>query len=491
MGVVKRQGIKNTVSTYAGILIGFVNLLIIQPQFLTKEELGLTRVLYAFSMLVATFVPMGVTNTAIRFFPRFKNEAQRHHGFLGYMLLVPVVGYLLSGILLWLFSDFIQGRYAAESPLFNTYFAYVFPMIFSLSFVNVLTSYCIANYKSTIPSYMNDVGVRLLTIVAVSLYFLKWISLDGFVMCYCAVFLIQLLVLSGYVLIFDKPSIRIDFQVIGKSQLREMFRYGLVLWLAGVASIGLKVFDALMIGQYLPLAFVGVYTVAAFIPTVIEAPLNAFDRIASSRISFAWQEGDLEEIRSIYRKSSLYMFVAGCFLFLNINLNCTDLFTFLPAGYEEGSLIVLILSLGCLFNMATGLNAAVLFTSEKYGYGAVMLVVLAVLLLGFQVAFIPWLGMAGAALATALASFLYNFALLVYVYRHFGLQPFSKGLISVTMLSAGLYFLVSQIPLTGTPWQDIGLRVILTSALYLGVLHRLNVAPEIFDWLSGFFKKTS
>jgi hypothetical protein len=59
MGVIKRQGIKNTIATYIGFVIGFVNLIIIQPNFLSKEELGLTRVLYSFALLVAMFVPMG------------------------------------------------------------------------------------------------------------------------------------------------------------------------------------------------------------------------------------------------------------------------------------------------------------------------------------------------------------------------------------------------------------------------------------------------
>ena len=38
MGVIKRQGIKNTITGYLGIVIGFVNLILIQPHFLTKRK---------------------------------------------------------------------------------------------------------------------------------------------------------------------------------------------------------------------------------------------------------------------------------------------------------------------------------------------------------------------------------------------------------------------------------------------------------------------
>jgi hypothetical protein len=53
MGVIQRQAIKNFFTTYLGIAIGFVSLIWIQPNFLSKEQLGLTRLIYSFSMLVA------------------------------------------------------------------------------------------------------------------------------------------------------------------------------------------------------------------------------------------------------------------------------------------------------------------------------------------------------------------------------------------------------------------------------------------------------
>jgi Na+-driven multidrug efflux pump len=107
------------------------------------------------------------------------------------------------------------------------------------------------------------------------------------------------------------------------------------------------------------------------------------------------------------------------------------------------------------------------------------------------VVFIPWLGMPGAALATALASFLYNFMLFIYVYRHFGLQPFSKGMIQVALLTLSLFLLFSQVPAFGQPWQNILMKGLVVSMLYGVVLYRTRVAPEIFDWLvARLFKKS-
>ncbi len=485
MGVIKRQGIKNTIATYIGFVIGFVNLIIIQPNFLSKEELGLTRVLYSFALLVAMFVPMGIGNATTRFFPMFKNTEKRHHGYFGFMLLFPLAGFILAAGVLLFFKDFIMSRYAAESPLFNEFFYYVFPLTFIISIISVLSIYCSSNFKSTIPTYLNDVIVRLLTIVVVSLYYIKWLNLDQFIFAFTAIYALQLLGLLVYIFQFDRPGFKIDWAYFHQQKFGALIRYGLLLWFASVASIGLKYFDAIMIGQYMPLSFVGIYTVAAFIPTIIEAPLNAFDRIASSKIAFAWQEKNMEEIKSIYHKSSLYMFMIGGFLFLNVNLNIYDLLTFLPEGYQQGASIVMLLSTGSLFNMATGLNAAVLFTSEKYRYGAVFLISLAVVVLILQIVLIPIFGMIGAALATVLASFFYNGLLFWFVKKHFNLQPFEKENTLLLLLIIFLFAIGWFLPSTGNPLLNIAYKGTLVSGIYIAVVYFKNLAPEAFEW----FKK--
>src|SRR6187551_3336224 len=102
MGVIRRQGITNTITTYIGIVIGFVYLIIISPHFLTKEELGLTRILFSFSLLAAVFVPIGIGNATTKYFPIFKDRDSKHHGFFGFMLLFPILGFLLTSGVLWM-----------------------------------------------------------------------------------------------------------------------------------------------------------------------------------------------------------------------------------------------------------------------------------------------------------------------------------------------------------------------------------------------------
>jgi O-antigen/teichoic acid export membrane protein len=292
-----------------------------------------------------------------------------------------------------------------------------------------------------------------------------------------------------YIFYFDKPGFKIDTPHFKKQNISKLISYSLLLWFASVASIGLKYFDSLMLGKYLPLTFVGIYTVAAFIPTIIEAPLNAFEKIAASRIAYAFKDGNMDEINSIYRKSSLYLFIFGGFLFLNVNLNIQDLFSFLPPGYETGASVVFILSIATLFNMATGLNAPILFNSERYRTGAVFLVMLAIVAIVLQMLFIPVYGINGAALATCFASVFYNALLFWYVLKHYRLQPFGKENLRVAML-------IMLLLIGGWFLPDFDNRIInilwhsgIISGLYAFVIYRLGFANEIFNLFSFSEKK--
>ena len=101
---IKKQGIQNTLITYVGVAIGFVSLMFIQPNLLKTEELGLTRILIASASLLATILPLGVSSVTTRYFPFFRNQDKKHHGYFGFMLLFPLLGTLVCAILIYSFN---------------------------------------------------------------------------------------------------------------------------------------------------------------------------------------------------------------------------------------------------------------------------------------------------------------------------------------------------------------------------------------------------
>ncbi len=69
MGNIARQATLNTLLTYMGIGLGFVNVVLLYPKVLQSDEFGLTRLLMSIATMAAQIAQLGAENSVIRFFP--------------------------------------------------------------------------------------------------------------------------------------------------------------------------------------------------------------------------------------------------------------------------------------------------------------------------------------------------------------------------------------------------------------------------------------
>lgn len=483
MGVIQRQGIKNTISSYVGILLGFVSLIVIQPQCLKPEEIGLARVLFAFSTLIASFIPIGVNNMTIKYFPLFKNEKNGHNGFFGFVLLFPLIGFIVSAVGLLVFKEFIIAQYRRESPLILDYFNYIFPFSFFIAFGTVITTYLISLFKTTVPSYLNDIYVRAAYVVLIFAYFFKYLTLPQFMGAYVGIYALQLLLLIVYLVKVDRPSLNINWSFYREQGLREMVLFSLLLSLASIAALGLKTLDSVLIGKFLPLGFVGIYAIASFIPTVIETPLNALDRIVTAKVSHAVAVNDMEEVRDVFYKSVKYLSLIGGLLFVGINCNISYLLALVGKDYVQGIEVVWIISAGAFINMLGGANTSIIFYSSKYWQGAMLLMLLVVITFANNMILIPRFGINGAAMSTAISSLLYTGIKFFIVYRKFGFQPYNSATVKTVLLvlvCVGINFLL---PVLDSNVLNIVLRSLVLGGFYVTTVYVLKLVPEFHHYL--------
>jgi O-antigen/teichoic acid export membrane protein len=254
--------------------------------------------------------------------------------------------------------------------------------------------------------------------------------------------------------------------------------------------MAIKLIDVLVLGKYVALSLTGIYAIAAFVPTFIEAPLNALDKIANARIAFAWEKKDIENIRDIYFKSARYLFLIGGLLFLLVTLNAPHLFRLLPSIYMQGIPVISILSLGALFNLITGSNSAIIFTSEKSN--SIALAIIAVALVNFMLLLllIPIYGLEGAAWATCISSLAFNLFKYLFIYFRFGLQPFDKRTLFIGLSVLVTYGAVNLLPVIGNVFIDISLVTFLILLLYGIFIWYSRSADDLKD-IIPFFKKSS
>ena len=121
MGVVARQSIKGTIATYIGVAVGIITTFFIQTKALEPDQIGLIDVLLQCSLLFSGLAQLGTNSSAMRYYPFFKDEEHRDHGFFGWTLLVPFVGFALFLLVFLLFKDNVVAFFSKDSRMFGDY----------------------------------------------------------------------------------------------------------------------------------------------------------------------------------------------------------------------------------------------------------------------------------------------------------------------------------------------------------------------------------
>lgn len=487
MGTIQKQGISNTVLSYLGIMIGFVNILVLQPYMLQPHELGLTRILYSVSIFFATIFPIGLNSVILKFFPLFRDKESNNHGFLTLVLIVSFIGYSICGASIYLLRNEILLRYT-NSPLFVEYFSFVFPLTFFLGYISLLNVYSFALFKSSVPVFLNEVLIRFLSSVVVSLYFIKIIDFNGFMYLFLLSYALQLSLLVMYVLRIDKVRISIDWKFIMQIGRSRILHYALWMAVGTIASIAIRNIDIMFLGSNLSgsvnaLELVGIYTIAITIGGIIEAPSNALSRIGDSKIADAFARGDNRMIHQVYFQSTKILTLVGGLLFLGVVLNVNELLSLLPPKYQGSSWIVITIGISSLANMITGLNTSIMYYSDKYVAGNYMLIFLVAISALLNYILIPEFGALGAAISTATALVLYNIIKYLYIWKVFHMQPFDKT--SLKILAIIVIALIGGllIPSLDQAVLTIMVRSSVITVIYLVLTYWLNIVPEFHHYL--------
>ena len=132
MGIVRNQGIKNMLSAYTGVVLGYINVIMLFPAYFTAEQFGLINLMISVSFVYTQFSSIGLVNAISKYFPFFKTEDKRHNFFLTYVVVLSVSGFFIMTLLFFIFKPLIVDAYINNSRLFVDYFLLLIPLAFSL-----------------------------------------------------------------------------------------------------------------------------------------------------------------------------------------------------------------------------------------------------------------------------------------------------------------------------------------------------------------------
>ncbi|MBR5093216.1 MAG: lipopolysaccharide biosynthesis protein, partial [Bacteroidales bacterium] len=415
MGVIARQSIKGALANYLGVAIGFVTTFFVLTRYLTEEEIGLTRVMVDAAMLFSGLAQLGSNASIVRFFPHFKDNKD-NHGIFGLSLLLPLIGFLLFGLVFLLFREQLTAVYAAKSPLLADYF-YLLPMLtFFALYMTVFETNASVLMRITVPKMVREVGIRVFNLAAYLLYGYRVISLDVFVWLFCGSYALAMVLNLMYLISLGHISFRVDWQFLTRERLREIGRYTLFMTATALAG-NIPLVNSLFLGAKAGAALTGVYAIAMYIANVVEVPYRSLGAITRPVVATAVKEGNWDEVNRLGRQVSLHQLLVSTAIFFFIWINLDTLYAFIPNGtsYAGGVGVVLLMGLAKVVNSSLSIGTDVLNYSRYYSRSLLFIAVLTASAIGLNSLLIGLWGIDGSAAATLLSYILYFLLLLGYL----------------------------------------------------------------------------
>lgn len=488
MGIVIRQSIKATIVNYVGAFIGFLTTMFVVTKYLLPEEIGLTKVIYEVAALVSGFAQLGITSSAMRFFPYFKDPKKKHNGFFFYLLVVPSVGSAIFVTLFCLLKEPIVSFFAAKSSLFVEYFNWVIPLIIFLTFWLVWETYANILMRIVVPKFIREIGVRVALLAIYLLYTFRYLDLTGLVTGFVAVYGLAMVANLFYISRITSVSLKHDFAYIDRKLLIKIGKYTSFLVIAALSGNIINQLDIFMVSSELGLNHAGIYTIALYMAAVIEIPARSITAISSPLAAAALKEGRFDEANRLYKKVALHQFIAGSFLFLLIWINIDTIFRIIPNGevYKAGKWVVFFLGMSRLVSLTLSFGGTLISFSRYYYWGLYFTCFLTALTITSNYLLIPYLGMSGAAVATLVTCVVsYSFQQWIVLRKLKG-NPYSLAMLKHLLLILSLWGLNRLLPHIGNPYGDGVYRTIFMAAVWFVLFYRLKISPEFCELVNRF-----
>jgi O-antigen/teichoic acid export membrane protein len=487
MGIVFRQSVKTTISTFLGAALGAL-ITYTYTFALSKTQLGLNTNIIFTGAIGQILVMMGTGNLIVVFAQRYSEDHLRKKALITLGMLVTTIGSLLFAALFFIFKDNILGWYKeVDRALIDKYYVLVPLLVFLWGIMSVLDCYLIAHVKIAISSFAKEIVLRICNLLLLLMLLSGVIDFTIYITCSVLIYLVPITILFFVSSKTEGFGLTSKIGIFSKQELKEMahFSWYHLLMIASFSILGYM--DTLMLG---PLDKDGIqaaaaYTVAVFLVNVMYMPYRAMAFSSLPILNQAYIDKDDVKIRDLFSRAGINIFIVAVAMFLIIGLNLDNAVAILPEGYGVVKPLVIILMLGKLVDMFTGLNNELISISKhyKFNFRAAALLLIGVYI--FDRIYIPEYGVFGAAWVTTIALAIFNVVKMLYLYTKMGLHPLSKNAMKV--LFAGIlaaipgYFL----PFLFNPIADAFIRTVIVIAVYGGITIWFRPSQDLTTYIEN------
>jgi len=356
--------------------------------------------------LLTPLAMLGLSATLVRFLAGEKEKDKIRDGFFSVVAVIILSGSLLSA-LLFCSSDFLASTVFGD--INASYFVKAASFLVLISALDGITLTYFRTFGQiktyTILTVLKSVG---------ELCLIAGLLVSGFGLLGA---IIALLIVGSisFAIAFSLTISQIGFKLPDFSELKPYLRYGMPLTPHVMTMWTVHSSDRYIIGYFMGMAAVGVYSAAYAMGSLILFFLTPLQLILFPTISKLYEEGRVEEVRNYLKFSLKYFLVFAIPSAFGLSVLAKPLLRILTTPeFVSGSIVVPFVAFGVITFGIFQLFMNVIHLAKKTELNLILSGMAAISNIFLNIILIPYIGIVGAAIAT-LISYSVLAALTVFV----------------------------------------------------------------------------
>jgi len=492
MGVLLKQSFWSSLIIYLGVLIGFINSLILFPKYLETEEIGLIRQIISAATLLLPLAAFGISGTSIKFYPEFSNDTKSKNEFFSVQFFLTIIGFSSVLIMIFFFNSFIVEFFSKKSELIINYFDIIILVLLLLTISTIFESYLKSRMHIILPNFTNGVLNRLLTSLSVLLLSISIINFHQMIYFQIPIYSVGVILLILYS--YNKEKFKFDFNIQKiQDKINKILNFNLYSLISGFGNVIILNVDILMISALLGLSDTGVYTTAFYIAIIIEMPRRAVSQISTPILSKLFKENNLNSIENYYKIVSINQLIIGSLLLLLVISNLENIFNIIPNknNFIKGISIVPIICFAKLITMSSSFGSELILMSKHYKFSVTSIIILAIITVCSNYFLIPKFGIDGAAYAALLSSVIFNLTKIIFIYSKYHFLPFSIKSVYVIITTIFIYYIVNFLPSYENFIVDIILKSFVIITLFVPIIYIFKISIDLNKLIDKFLSSNN
>ena len=496
MSEIRKKGLLSAFWIYIGFAIGALNtFLFARNGFFNPQDYGLATGLIQIGLLLSSFSALGCYGLLYKFFPYYQRRLpENKNDLVSLTLFIATVGFTLVAVLGIFAQPLILKKFGGNSPELVEYFYYSYLLAAGFLLYSIL-EYQGWNLKLQLfTNILKEVIVRLFVLLLILFKLFGIITFAQFLLLYCFQYLFIAGVLLFYFIRNNKIHLAFKLSFVTIKFRKVILRYLAYGFTGAVVNTLRTVMDILVLSSFSGLVTAGVYTLASFVATILQAPYRSLVSITIPILSNAWKEKNYREINRIYKRSSinLLLFSIVIFGFIWINFEPFVFILHLNKEFLAGKNVLLILSIANIIEMGTGVNGQIIGTSTLWRFEFYTNIILGIIITTLSYILTKYyFGINGPAIALLCGIVVYNFIRIYYLFKKYQFFPFTnKTLQAITVLP--VIILISKGCIMYLPFYSGLVLANLVLALLFGwSILKLNLSPDVKPIVQNVSKRIS